>query len=71
MTGRFAEWPEEVAFTSRELAVVLAALDHLVEQADPGSHPWKAARRAQLVVWRKLWPELAEQYDDPAAQPEE
>src|SRR5947208_152249 len=27
-------------------------------------------RRAQLVIWRKLWPELADQYDEPEADGE-
>jgi hypothetical protein len=32
--------------------------------APPGSAAWKAARRAQIIIWRKVWPELADQYDD-------
>lgn len=65
MSGRFTEWPEEIGFGGRDLDTILAALDHAVELADPGSDAWKAARKAQLVIWRKVWPELADQYDDP------
>jgi len=64
VAGRFTEWPEQIGFEGPELDLILAGLDYAVEVAPPDSPAWKAARRAQLVIWRKVWPELAEQYDD-------
>jgi hypothetical protein len=66
MAGRFTEWPEKIGFQGPELDVILAGLDYAIELAPPQSPAWKAARRAQLVIWRKVWPELADQYDDDA-----
>lgn len=65
MTDQFSHWPDEVAFRGTELDVILAGLDYAIELAPPKSPAWTAARRAQLVIWRKLWPELADHYDDP------
>lgn len=64
MASRFTEWPEEVGFRGPELDLILAGLDYAIEMAAPGSAAWKAARRAQITIWRKVWPELAEQYGD-------
>jgi len=64
VAGRFAEWPEEIGFQGPELDVILAGLDYAIDLAPSGSAAWKAARRAQIIIWRKVWPELADQYDD-------
>ena len=64
MTGRFTEWPEEISFRGPELDLILAGLDYAVELATAGSAARNAARRAQIIIWRKVWPELAEQYAD-------
>lgn len=71
MAGRFTEWPDEIGFQGPELDVILAGLDYAIELAIPGTPAWKAARRAQMVIWRRVWPELAEQYDDEAGDDEE
>lgn len=71
MAGRFTEWPDEIGFQGPELDVILAGLDYAIELAIPRSTAWKAARRAQMVIWRRVWPELAEQYDDNEAGDDE
>jgi hypothetical protein len=66
MSGSFAEWPAEIRFTTREVEVLLGALELAVQQSqDDAALP--ALRRAQVVIWRKLWPELADQYHEPRA----
>jgi hypothetical protein len=67
----FAAWPEQVAFDGRELDAILDALHHAIELAPRGGETYRAIRRGQLTIWRKLWPELAEQYDDLASEGEE
>ena len=69
MADRFAEWPDEIGFTIPEIAVLLNALDVAVEWVQSESD-LRMLRRAQLVIWRKLWPELADQYDEPEADGE-
>jgi hypothetical protein len=71
VTSVFTEWPEEVAFSGPELDVILGALEHAVVLATSDRTAQRAARRAQLVIWRKLWPELADQYEDPGIEGEE
>ena len=71
MAGAFTEWPEEVAFNGAELDLILEALDWILDLAPPESTTLQAVRRAQVVIWRKLWPELADQYDDSGSQDEE
>ena len=63
MSEPFARWPEEVGFVPGELVVILSALDLGVERSTDAA-AFRVFRRAQLVIWRKLWPELAEHYDD-------
>jgi hypothetical protein len=67
----FAAWPEEVPFGGSELDVILNALDYAIELAPPGGEAFSAARRGQVTIWRKLWPELADQYDDLGSEGEE
>jgi hypothetical protein len=71
VAGRFTEWPEEIGFKGADLDVILAGLDHAIELAAQESPAWKAARRAQMLIWRKVWPELAELYDDEPDNDEE
>ena len=70
MTEPFTQWSERVGFAADELAVIPEALDHAVERA-PDPAAVRIFRRAQLVIWRKLWPELAEHYDDQGLDEEE
>ena len=70
MTEPFTRWDAEVSFNAAELAVVLGALDQAVEDATDAA-ALRVMRGAQLVIWRKLWPELAEQYEDEAREEEE
>ena len=70
MTEPFARWPDEVAFNGPELDAILGALDYALDLATEATG-LRAIRRAQLVIWRKLWPELAEHYDDQEAGEEE
>jgi len=71
VTGQFAQWPEEVAFSGPELDIILGALEYAARLATADRAALRAIRRAQLVVWRKLWPELADQYEDPHIEGEE
>ena len=64
MTDRFAAWPDEIRFTTAEVEILVGALELAVEQASD-SATIRTLRRAQVVIWRKLWPELADQYDSP------
>ena len=70
MTGPFAQWPEEIRFTTAEVEVLLSALERAVDHV-AGDPVLLLLRRAQLVIWRKLWPELADQYEVPEAEGEE
>jgi hypothetical protein len=71
VTSVFTEWPEEVAFSGPELDLILEALDYAVDLTPRASQSLQVVRRAQVVIWRKLWPELADQYDDADPQGEE
>ena len=64
MTERFAAWPDEIRFTTAEIEVLVEALEPAVEQATDDATV-RALRRAQVVIWRKLWAELADQYESP------
>ena len=64
MTDRFAAWPDEIRFTTAEIEVLVEALELAVEQATDDANI-RTLRRAQVVIWRKLWPELADQYERP------
>ena len=71
MTGQFAQWPEEVAYSGPKLDIILGVLEYAARLATADHAALRAIRRAQLVVWRKLWPELADQYEDPHIEGEE
>ena len=64
MTDRFAAWPDEIRFTTAEIEVLVEALELAVEQTTDDV-TLRTLRRAQVVIWRKLWPELADQYERP------
>jgi hypothetical protein len=63
----FAQWPEEIRFSTAEIELLVDALD-LAAQAAADNAALRTVRRAQVVIWRKLWPELADQYDEPEAE---
>ena len=67
----FAAWPEEVAFRARELNVILGALEHAFAELAADTAARRSVRRAQLLIWRRLWPELADQYEEPNDEVEE
>ena len=64
MTERFAAWPDEIRFSTTEIEVLVGALEVAVEQTTDDA-ALRTLRRAQVVIWRKLWPELADQYERP------
>ena len=64
MTDRFAAWPDEIRFSTAEIEVLVEALELAVEQTTDDV-TLRTLRRAQVVIWRKLWPELADQYERP------
>ena len=70
MTERFAAWPDEIRFTTAEIEVLVEALELAVEQATDDANI-RTLRRAQVVIWRKLWPELADQYESPENEEDE
>ena len=67
----FASWPDAVALSGAELDVLLGALEFAFATAERDTAARHLVRRAQLVIWRKLWPELADQYEDPDSGTEE
>jgi hypothetical protein len=71
MSKPFTEWPDQVAFSGPELDVILGALEHALVLATADSTARRTVRRAQLVIWRRLWPELADQYEGPGLEEEE
>ena len=70
MTERFAAWPDEIRFTTAEIEVLVEALELAVEQATDDANI-RTLRRAQVVIWRKLWSELADQYESPENEEDE
>jgi len=69
MAGPFAQWPDEIRFTTAEVETLLSALE-VAADGLVGDPILRSLRRAQLVIWRRLWPELAEQYEEPEAEEE-
>ena len=69
--ARFAEWPDEVCFTIAELDAVLTGLDDAADAIAPTSDAFRSVRRAQVAGWRRLWPELADHYDEGESDTEE
>ena len=70
MTERFAAWPDEIRFSTAEIEVLVGALEVAVEQTTDDA-ALRTLRRAQVVIWRKLWPELADQYERPENEEDE
>ena len=70
MTERFAAWPDEIRFSTAEIEVLVEALELAVEQTTDDV-TLRTLRRAQVVIWRKLWPELADQYESPKNEEDE
>lgn len=60
MPGWLADLPEQVTFDLSEVAQILFAIDLAVESATPGTPERRAARKAQVLVTARLWPELGE-----------
>ena len=70
MNEPFTRLPDKVCFALPELALILETLDHAVEDATKATR-LRIFRRAQVVMWRKLWPELADLYEDEVTEEEE
>lgn len=56
----FVRLPQQVCFSLPETSDILSAVDVAMESTEPGSDEARLARVAQLLITRRLWPELGE-----------